>query len=157
MRKLLESNLHYIAALSATISSMQKKLKAGKGTPLKDDGGTGGKDAGKAKGKLQRPDWLVKQIRPRNVKETRDWNGKTWRHCCPESGGKCKGKWVTHPDDKCVGEDFRAKRNPDVRRPGKEPDKKKPKKNLTANLATAPDQLQAALAEAAQRKTAFEF
>ena len=104
-----------IAALTATVSSLKKQLKKGpKGTTPNAGSPPGsGKPPDQPEAKAKRPDWLMKQVKPRNINETRVWNNKTWRYCCPESGGKCKGKWVTHAADKCIGEAFRAKRNPD--------------------------------------------
>ena len=138
-----------IAALTATVNTLQKKLKKGKTT---QSGNGSGKEQRKS-AKPGKPDWLVKQIKPRNVKDTREWNNKTWRWCCPESGGKCKGKWVTHLADKCLGEAFRAKRNPDgagLSQSGK-PYKRKKKQVVAHEASTAEGstiKLQSALSQA---------
>ena len=135
-----------IAALSTTVSTLQRKLKGKKSEPS----GGAKKDPTKSGTKLSRPEWLRKQIKPHNVNITREWNGKVWRYCCPESGGKCKGKWVTHKAKDCVGEDFRAKRNP-----SREDNKQKTKKQKTTvahhtkvTSENPTQELQAALAAA---------
>lgn len=99
-----------IAALTATVASLKSQIKK-RGKPKQGDGTDPSKEGGpKERNRPPKPDWLVKQIKPRDVSKTREWNGKTWRFCCPESGGKCKGKWVTHTAKDCVGEAFKAKR-----------------------------------------------
>lgn len=142
-----------IAVLTATLNSLKSQIKR-KGKPKgPGDNSNESKDGGKGKTRPPRPDWLLKQTKPRNVKSTREWNGKTWRYCCPESGGKCKGKWVTHSAKDCVGESFRAKRKPQPSDPNSNsPKKPKTKKQLAHATEINPDYagLQSALDQAKQ-------
>ena len=75
-------------AKSTEKSSPSPKKGKGKGNP----GSPGNK-----------PDWLVKHIKPKNPKESRICAGKTCCYCCKESGGKCNGFWRIHHPSKCLG------------------------------------------------------
>ncbi len=157
-----------IAALTTTVASLTKKVKqstsgGGSGRGAGQGGGGRGGGRGFIPGQGQpgraRPDWLVKQVKPKDVHATREWNGRTWRWCCEETGGKCSGKWVTHSAQKCEGPAFRAKRNPSTRSPtqqGKVTKKQKPSTVIHQSTIEQdesdeqddPSELQAALAQA---------
>ena len=50
-----------------------------------------------------KPDWLKNNIKPNQLKETKEWKKNTYHWCCPETGGKCDGKWRVHLPAKCKG------------------------------------------------------
>ena len=143
-----------IAALTATVTNLQKRLKQQKPKTGKADE----KRQTAASGRQKKPDWLWNQIKPRNLNETRFWNGKEYRWCSSETGGQCNpGKWVCHTKAECVGPAFRAKRNPPSEKPkgdgkGRPPKKQKkgqkPKAYPTQIATEAAPELQAALAKA---------
>ncbi len=143
-----------LAALSAELDSLKKKVKKGSTSSTPSTATRPGNRSGKSTGddqgdaKPTKPDWWVKQIKPRSLNSTRTWNGKTWRWCCPETGGKCEGKWVTHPANKCEGKNFRFKVRRDPGGGRQRGANKRQKSDQTAHEATVNQQLQAALADA---------
>jgi hypothetical protein len=142
-----------LAALKAEVTSLKSKVKKSGKTESKKTSGKGGKTPDAPK--VPRPDWMVKRIKPKDLKTTRTWNGKSYHWCCPETGGKCDGKWVTHKTSECKGSEyvFKAKRNPDAKpsNAAEQPKKKVRFANTVKaqqKTQAAPAQLQAALADA---------
>ena len=40
----------------------------------------------------------------------KDWNGKRWWYCHPDTGGKCDGEYRRHEPKDCQGKAFKGKR-----------------------------------------------
>jgi len=71
---------------------------------------------------------LTDNIPPSKEKRSqpRQHNNKDWHWCCPETGGKCDGKWTVHHPKQCKGQSRGKGWNKWQR--GKDDDGKKPKK-----------------------------
>ena len=53
--------------------------------------------------KKAKPEWLVKDTAPGNIKAVREHAGYKYYWCCKENGGKCGGKWRHHKPTECRG------------------------------------------------------
>jgi hypothetical protein len=53
--------------------------------------------------KEPKPSWLEGNLKPKDLKTTREWKGFTWHWCSQENGGKCKGNWRRHSPTECKG------------------------------------------------------
>ena len=97
-----------IVAMQAEVDKLKKKFDKStkKNTPLKKeiDG-----DKGKTKfSKRNAPPFKDQPPSPQDINNTKDWNGKTYRWCCSETGGKCNpARWVTHSAKDCDPDNFR--------------------------------------------------
>lgn len=76
-----------------------KDDKKKRSKPTDDQSGSGTKKRRKDLGR--KPNWLYKHEKPENLFETRKWLENTYRWCCPETGGRCKGNWRTHSAEDC--------------------------------------------------------
>ena len=65
----------------------------------------GGKES--AGGKAAKPSWFDKMPNKQDLHKSREWNGKTWWFCHPDTGGKCDGKHRLHKPSDCKGKAFR--------------------------------------------------
>ena len=79
-----------------------------------------------------KPEWLTKQVKPKDPKEQREWNGHTWIWCDKVNGGKCKGAWGNHKPSECRGDRGGSKRKSD---PQKSSRKSRTKKMIKAEQA----------------------
>ena len=151
-----------IAALSAEISTLKSRVKkAGKSSSKQTSGNQSGSNQ-----RSKRPEWMVKHIKPQNIKETRTWNNKTYHWCCPQNGGKCPGKWATHTSKECRGSSFvfpKRKAGNQGTKPKTDKDNQSNKKAKTVRFAQqtqlndeAELELEAALAEAQDNAQANE-
>ena len=53
--------------------------------------------------KTPRPEWLENNVKPKQLKDTKQWKNNTHHWCSPETGRKCDGKWRVHQPSKCKG------------------------------------------------------
>ena len=53
--------------------------------------------------KAKKPQWLKKNTKPANPKETRAWGDRPYYWCDTTTGGNCKGKWRAHKPSECKG------------------------------------------------------
>ena len=109
---------------------------------LKKKGSPKGTNSG---GKAEKPSWFDKRPNSTDLRKSREWNGKTWWYCHPDTGGKCDGKHRLHKPSECKGKGFRRKQEGDEQTPNakkKTRFSKQKDKKLQLNRA-----LQAAAAE----------
>jgi hypothetical protein len=101
-----------IIALQATQKKQAQQLAKATGGRGRGRGGgrdsSGGRGRGSGRGRGPRkdsrkdlPEHLTKK--PDDLNTTHQHKGKTWRWCCPETGGKCSGQWVVHKAQECKG------------------------------------------------------
>ena len=52
------------------------------------------------------------QERPKEdeLRKPKEWNGKTWWYCHPDTGGKCNGEYRRHEPKDCQGRAFKGKK-----------------------------------------------
>ena len=92
-----DANEEKILALQTEIRKLKKKAtKTQNGTPSK-----------KAKSIKEEPRWFNERPKTTDLHKSREWNGKTWWYCHPETGGKCDGKYRLHKPSQCQGSNFR--------------------------------------------------
>ena len=110
-----DANEEKILALQTEIRKLKRK------SPSKVD--QNNKRAAKDK-----PKWFSERPKTADLHKSREWNGKTWWYCHPDTGGKCDGKYRLHKPSQCQGKGFRftkAKEN--------EPKAKKSKNEAGSN------------------------
>ena len=118
-----------IVALQAKLETLKrnidKKRKGGDSGESKKPSKKQKTDGG-GNTKKEKPDWLKNHERPAEdkLKQPREWKGNPWYWCCPETGGKCDGKWRFHKPSDCNPEKFKKKM---AKTKGKSFEKKKPK------------------------------
>lgn len=103
-----------ILALEAKLKKLEKTTNK-KQTPKPD----GKKRSAKGEGTKERPKWMSQKPKPEDLKKPREWNGKKWFWCSPETGGKCEGHYRVHHPSKCEGKAFKPKKpidNPNPKR-----------------------------------------
>ena len=61
----------------------------------------------KAKSTKEKPSWFNERPKTADLHKSKEWNGKTWWYCHPETGGKCDGKYRLHKPSQCQGKGFR--------------------------------------------------
>jgi len=91
--------------------SPAKKQKKGDG---KQDDSSGNSKGGRSN-KKEKPKWMFERPADDKLREPREWNGKKWYWCSPETGGKCTGQYRIHKPSKCEGKAFKH----DPRKKGK--------------------------------------
>ena len=87
-----------------------KKLKKGKDTPKT------GKSKGRGKAKNDgntKPKWFTKRPQKDDLHKSKEWKGKQWYYCHPDTGGKCEGVWRQHKPSQCKGKGYRFNKNLD--------------------------------------------
>ena len=97
------------------------------------------------KGRGEKPKWMKDNIPPDNPQVCKVWSGNPYYWCCPETGGKCGGKWRAHYPWECTSHLTKAtgKRQPR----SKSPPKKAPKKQRAKQVQEAIAAQQALLAQ----------
>ena len=87
-----------IQALQSKVEKLQQDLKRAPKTMQQKNPHPQKKKEGQSS-KPQCPKWLVNNERPqtRQLSRTRMWNGNKWYWCSKETGVKCEGCWVRHP------------------------------------------------------------
>ena len=101
-----DANEAKILALQAEIKKLKKvkdNTKTGKGkghTKSKGDGNT-------------KPKWFSKRPPKDDLYKSKEWKGKQWYYCHPDTGGKCEGVWRQHKPSQCKGKEYRFNKNPE--------------------------------------------
>ena len=114
-----------ILALKAQISQLKKGKQGGTGKKT----GKVQNDRKKSEKKSEKkPDALQFHKAPSDLTKTMEWGGNTYHWCCPETGGKCDGKWRIHLPKDCQGKDYAFKRKETGEAKDKEGSPKKAKK-----------------------------
>jgi len=60
----------------------------------------------------EKPKWFTKRPSNDSLHKTKEWKGKQWYYCHPDTGGKCNGVWRQHKPSECKGNEYRFKTNP---------------------------------------------
>lgn len=95
-----DENEEKIIALEAQVADLKKRHRKIRDNQSGGQNKRKGGDKGKGKTK---PEWLQKNQKPSDPKETKKWNKNTYHWCCKENGGKCDGKWRVHKPSECKG------------------------------------------------------
>ena len=92
-----------ITALKSTVGNIQKVLKRSSATAGNENTPNKSKKIKKVSKKKPQPAWMKFKPDPANLTKPREWNGKSWWWCSPETGGKCDGKYRAHKPSECWG------------------------------------------------------
>ena len=128
-----DKNEEKILALQSEIRKLKRKDTSGE------------RNSASGKGKTPKPSWFDKKPGNADLHKSREWNGKTWWYCHPDTGGKCDGKHRLHKPSECKGRGF--KKNTDeqnAKKPRYDSKKKSKEPKLQLNRAL---QAAAAIAE----------
>ena len=93
-----DANEAKIMALQAEIKKLKEKKKAG--TPSKDNDS-------KKKKENEKPQWFSKRPSKDKLHKPKEWKGRKWYYCHPDTGGKCDGIWRQHLPSECKGKGFK--------------------------------------------------
>ena len=77
---------------------------------------------------VPKPDWMHQRPRDEDLLKPKEWNGKRWWYCHPETGGKCDGEYRRHEPKDCQGKAFKGKRRNSPSREDETVDKPNPGK-----------------------------
>ena len=58
-----------------------------------------------------KPSWMHERPRESDLLKPKEWNGKKWWFCHPDTGGKCDGEYRRHEPKDCQGRAFKGKRH----------------------------------------------
>ena len=81
-----DANKAKILALQAEL----KKLKKKKGVANNKKGD------GSKRSNGEKSQWFSKRPTKNKLHKTKEWKGKKWYYCHPDTGGKCDGIWRQH-------------------------------------------------------------
>lgn len=114
--------------MKAEVKSMKKQARkvAGARQPEKKAGGSNsGKETKRSNsGRAAAATWMYRRPKENWLFKPRQWNGKSWWYCHPDTGGKCNGEYQRHTPKQCKGRSKSAKRKPDDdRKPAAKPSK----------------------------------
>ena len=57
-----------------------------------------------------KPSWMHERPKEEDLSKPKEWNGKKWWYCHPDTGGKCDGEYRRHEPKDCQGKAFKGKR-----------------------------------------------
>ena len=120
-----DANEEKILALQSEIRKLKKKSTTGHG----------GKSNKRAKASKEKPSWFHERPKTADLHKSREWNGKTWWFCHPDTGGKCDGKYRLHKPSQCQGRSFRFDNKAETKQ-----NARKSKKDKTKATRAAQDQ-----------------
>ena len=134
-----DANEAKIMALQAEI----RKLKdTKKGTNSKKE-----KESKSKKKDDERPQWFSKRPAKEKLHKAKEWKGRKWYFCHPDTGGKCDGIWRQHLQSECKGKGYKVMKSSEQtksKRKGEKNDgSKAPKKKRTLKLEQALTESQA--------------
>lgn len=105
-----------IMALEAAVNKLRRNRKE----KPKGKGGTRMKTRTKEKnegssGKRRfvdtpKPSWMHERPKEEDLFKPKEWNGKKWWFCHPDTGGKCNGEYRRHEPKECQGRAFKGKK-----------------------------------------------
>ena len=90
-----DANEEKILALQVEINKLKNKSSNKK----KQTKSSGNKD----KKKSSKPAWFQDRPPANELKLPKEWNGRKWHYCHPDTGGKCEGVWRQHKPSDCKG------------------------------------------------------
>ena len=76
----------------------------------------------------EKPKWFSERPKTADLHKSREWNGKTWWYCHPDTGGKCDGQYRLHKPSQCQGKGYRFAKTKES-----EPKTKKSKNETRSN------------------------
>ena len=62
---------------------------------------------GSKRQKKEKPAWMHQRPSDKDLHKPRQWNGKDWWFCHPDTGGKCDGEYRRHKPSQCEGKAFK--------------------------------------------------
>ena len=111
-----DTNEEKILALQTELRKLKRKSTSKQG------------DNTSKKPSKEKPKWFHEKPKTVDLHKGKEWNGKTWWYCHPETGGKCDGKYRLHKPSQCQGKGFRFNKDK-----GNEPTQKKKKTRKDAS------------------------
>ena len=117
-----------IMALEAAVEKLKRKRKSdpkeksGNHNKKKQQGKTGN---GRFTN-VPKPAWMHERPKEEDLHKPKEWNGKQWWYCHPDTGGKCDGEYRRHEPKECRGKAFKGKRPKRSSREDKEVEKSHP-------------------------------
>ena len=102
-----------IMAMEAAVEKLKKRKKVD--PKIKKDKKGKEKSTSTSTGKRQfinvpKPSWMHERPKEEDLFKPKDWNGKRWWYCHPDTGGKCDGEYRRHEPKDCQGKAFKGKR-----------------------------------------------
>ena len=109
---LQKGSLNTLDANEAKIMALQAEIKKLK--KAKDNTKTGkpNKRGQSKSGGNTKPKWFSKRPSKDDLHKPKEWKGKQWYYCHPDTGGKCDGVWRQHQPSQCKGKEYRFNNNP---------------------------------------------
>ena len=140
-----DANEQKILALQTELRKLKKNKRGDK-----KKGST--KDEKSSNPNNKKPSWFDK--RPKgDITKPREWKGKMWYYCHPDTGGKCDGKHRVHKPSNCQGTAYSFKKNDKEKKSSssqkrKSDDKKEKQKKDKKRQMRLNESLRASAAEA---------
>ena len=94
-----DANEEKILALQIEINKLKSKSGNKKKQKTKQAGGKGSK-------KSKKPSWFQQRPDESELMKPKEWNGRKWHYCHPDTGGKCDGVWRQHTPSSCKGKAY---------------------------------------------------
>ena len=92
-----------ILALQAEIRKLKEKKKSASSTKKGNES--------KKKKENEKPQWFSKRPSNEKLSKPKEWKGRKWYYCHPDTGGKCDGVWRQHLPSECKGKAYRFAKN----------------------------------------------
>ena len=92
-----------ILALQAEIRKLKEKKKSASSTKKGNES--------KKKKENEKPQWFSKRPSNEKLSKPKEWKGRKWYYCHPDTGGKCDGVWRQHLPSECKGKAYRFVKN----------------------------------------------
>ena len=102
-----------IMALEAAVEQLKRKKrtdKKGKGAKSEKDKVQQGSTKKRQFINVPKPAWMHERPKEEELFKPKDWNGKRWWYCHPDTGGKCDGEYRRHEPKDCQGKAFKGKK-----------------------------------------------
>ena len=101
-----------IMALEAAVQKLTRKRK---GNSRGHNDGTKKSKGRNSQNKVgfvhvPKPDWMHERPKEDELRKPKEWNGKFWWYCHPDTGGKCNGEYRRHEPKDCQGRAFKGKK-----------------------------------------------
>ena len=81
----------------------EKKKKSSTTSKKKTKESTNEEIEKKRKIRKEKPAWMFARPETKDLKKSREFNGKQWWYCSHETGGKCSGLYRLHKPSECKG------------------------------------------------------
>ena len=119
-----------IMALEAAVEQLKKKKSGHRTKKDKKEGSKTPSDLSKKRQfvNVPKPAWMHERPKEEDLHKPKNWNGKRWWYCHPDTGGKCDGEYRRHEPKDCQGKAFKGKRRKKTPRGDNKVDKPTPGK-----------------------------